>query len=573
MPVKRLIGRLPADTQPAAIRIVVSYTLLGGAWIIFSDRLLSLLVDDPASLTRLQTYKGWLFVILTASLLFLLINRSLQKLRRSEELALARLAEQERAETALAERELQYHSTMDASLAGVFVHQDLHFRYVNPTMAKLHGYSPDELTGQLGPTDLVILEQRDWVAQNIARRELGESTRPFELQALRKDGSIFAALVWGKAISYEGRPASVGTLIDISEQRWAEGALRSAIDRLEDEKAKSEAIIEALGDGISIQDTEFRIIYQNQVIRKWLGDRAGEFCYQAYEGRDQICAGCPLEQSFADGRIHGAERLARPGCGVESVEITTSALRDAAGKIIAGIEVVRDIADRKRTEAALLDHQEQLKSLAAELSIAEEKERRRIASELHDQIGQTLALTKIKLDSLACPSAAAGCRKTVAEVKGLVDQTIQEVRSLTSQISPPILYEVGLEAALEWLSDRLLADYGLKVKCRTDQQPKPLSEEMRSTLFQSVRELLLNVVKHAHINEATVLSERINDTITLTIEDLGRGFVMADAGHKRKNGGFGLFNIRQRVEHLGGELLVESEVGRGTRITLRAPLV
>jgi len=572
MSAKRFIGCLPAELQPAALRIVASYVLVGGVWIIFSDQMLGLLVDDPASLTRLQTYKGWFFVVLTACLLFLLINRSMLKLRRSEELALARLAEQERVETALAESELLYHSTMDAALAGIFVHQDLYFCYVNPAMAQLHGYSPDELTGQSGPIDLVIPEQRDWVAQNIARRARGESARPFELKALRKDGSTFAALVWGKPISYKGRPASVGTLIDISEQRWAEGALRSAVNRLEDEKAKSEAIIEAIGDGISIQDTEFQIIYQNRIMKKWLGERVGEFCYQAYEGRDQVCAGCPMEQSFEDGMIHGAERLARSGSGVESVGITASALRDAAGKIIAGIEVVRDLADRKGAEAALLDYQEQLKSLAAELSIAEEKERRRIASELHDQIGQTLALAKIKLDSLACPSMPTGCRKTVAEVKGLVDQTIQEVRSLTSQISPPILYEVGLEAALEWLSDRLLADYGLKVMCRSDQQPKPLSAEMRSTLFQSVRELLLNVVKHAKINEATVLSERILDRITITVEDLGRGFVMAGADRKRNSGGFGLFNIRQRVEHLGGEIIVESEAGRGTRVTLSAPL-
>jgi PAS domain S-box-containing protein len=181
----------------------------------------------------------------------------MQKLRRSEELALARLARQERVETALAESEQQYHSIMDASLAGIFVHQDLHFRYVNPTMARLHGYSPEELTDESGPIDLVIPEQRDWVAQNIARRARGESTKPFELKALRKDGSTFAALVWGKTISYAGRPASVGTLIDISEQRWAEGALRSAINRLEDEKAKSEAIIELLGDGVGIEDNEY----------------------------------------------------------------------------------------------------------------------------------------------------------------------------------------------------------------------------------------------------------------------------------------------------------------------------
>lgn len=125
-------------------------------------------------------------------------------------------------------------------------------------------------------------------------------------------------------------------------------------EQLEKEKARTEAIIAAIGDGIIIQDADFKIIYQNRVQNELCGDRIGEFCYKVYEGRDSICEGCPVELSFRDGKVHRAERSLTTESGVTYFELTGSPLRDTEGKIIAGVEVIRDITERKRIEAELL---------------------------------------------------------------------------------------------------------------------------------------------------------------------------------------------------------------------------
>jgi two-component system, cell cycle sensor histidine kinase and response regulator CckA len=133
----------------------------------------------------------------------------------------------------------------------------------------------------------------------------------------------------------------------------AEKNLSKAITIAEAEKARSEAIIAAMGDGISIQDTDFKILYQNDVLTKLIGSHTGKYCYTAYEKRDQLCERCPIAMTFSDGKIHTSERNAPTDKGIITVEITSSPLRDSKGKIIAGIEVIRDITERKKAEELL----------------------------------------------------------------------------------------------------------------------------------------------------------------------------------------------------------------------------
>jgi len=132
-------------------------------------------------------------------------------------------------------------------------------------------------------------------------------------------------------------------------------SLQQALKKAEAEKDRAEAIIAAIGDGISIQDRDFRVLYQNEVHRKMVGDHVGRFCYQAYERRDAVCEECPVALSFQDGGIHTVERTAPTERGTIHVEITSSPLRDPQGKIIAGIEIARNITARKRSGADLLE--------------------------------------------------------------------------------------------------------------------------------------------------------------------------------------------------------------------------
>jgi len=131
----------------------------------------------------------------------------------------------------------------------------------------------------------------------------------------------------------------------------AQNSMREAVVRSRDDKAGLEGIVEALGDAISIQDTDFRVLYQNKTHRTMVGEHTGEYCYKAYRGRDSICEGCHLVLSFRDGKIHKKEQVRVTDAGEFYYEIIASPLRNAEGEVIAGIEAVRDITDRKKIEA------------------------------------------------------------------------------------------------------------------------------------------------------------------------------------------------------------------------------
>jgi PAS domain S-box-containing protein len=229
-------------------------------------------------------------------------------------------------------------------------------------------------------------------------------------------------------------------------------------------------------------------------------------------------------------------------------------------------------SEKKAVEDSLRENQEKLSALTAEISLNEERERRHIAGELHDQIGQTLAFAKIKLDVLQQDLESSGHAGDLREIQRAIEASIQEVRSLTFQISPPLLYEIGFEAALDWLCEWELENHRLEVQFQDDRQAKPLSEAIRSTLFQAVRELLVNTVKHAQTKKAAISFKKSGSNLILQVSDQGIGFDVKNvAARKESSMGFGLFNIKQRIGHLGGQFSITSEPGKGTLVTLVVP--
>jgi signal transduction histidine kinase len=236
----------------------------------------------------------------------------------------------------------------------------------------------------------------------------------------------------------------------------------------------------------------------------------------------------------------------------------------------------REITSRKFAEDQLSEFQERLRSLTSQLSLAEERERRRIAVYLHDNIGQKLAISSIKLGQLKDAALAANSEALVAglnDIRLLFKQIIQDTKSLTFKISSPILYELGLEAAVEWLTEELQDKHGIPTYFEDDHQPKPLDEDLRVLLFQAVSELLMNVVKHARARHVQVSLWRDEEQLHIGIYDDGVGFNVTAASSRwgRKDGGFGLFSIRERLKAFNGLLDVKS-TPYGTTVTLSAPL-
>jgi signal transduction histidine kinase len=232
-----------------------------------------------------------------------------------------------------------------------------------------------------------------------------------------------------------------------------------------------------------------------------------------------------------------------------------------------------DITDRKQAEQKLIAYQEKLQSLASDLVVTEERERRQMATFLHDSICQSLIFCKMKLEALRETKSEQETTKLVAEIDSIVDRSIDDTRTLTFELSPPILYELGFEPALQWLMEHMYHHFKLRVSLTNDGTDKPLAEDIRVVLFQSVREILINVVKHAQTYDAFVSLEKINDSIRIVIEDHGRGFdASQNTTHSPHHGGFGLFSIRERLEYLNGRMTIHSTVGFGTKVTLTAPL-
>lgn len=273
--------------------------------------------------------------------------------------------------------------------------------------------------------------------------------------------------------------------------------------------------------------------------------------------------------------LNALERV--PVFSREHVRSTMLFLRDMV-KILAeiGLKNLRlacEAEERKRAEAALRIKQQQLTAMTIELSLAEERERRRIASELHDHIGQNLLLAKFKLGAQAGPFVSNSQEKALTEIGDILVQSIRDIRSLAQQLSPPILAGAGMEAALEWLVKQMEDNYSLQVSFADDQNPKPLAEEIRSVVFQAARELLINVSKHAETDSARLVIGRERNMFRLIVEDRGCGFdPSGGAADRYRDNVFGLFNIRERITYLGGDVSLESKSGRGTRVTLRVPL-
>ena len=216
----------------------------------------------------------------------------------------------------------------------------------------------------------------------------------------------------------------------------------------------------------------------------------------------------------------------------------------------------------------------QLSRLTSELALTEHRERERLAQLLHDHLQQLLVGAKLGLEVLAHRVGAAH-RDGVEHVRGLLDESIEASRTLTAELSPPILREAGLPAGLEWLARWMAQKHGLTVELNVDPKAQPQREDLRVLLFESVRELLFNVIKHAGVKVARVEMASRKDHLRLTVSDDGAGFsrpeVLRPDGSPLA-GGFGLWSIRERVLLLGGSLDVETSPGQGTRITLVAPI-
>lgn len=220
----------------------------------------------------------------------------------------------------------------------------------------------------------------------------------------------------------------------------------------------------------------------------------------------------------------------------------------------------------------LQQSQVRLRALATELNLAEERERKRVATELHDHLAQMLVLGRLKIgQAKKIPLLNAQCEDLLDQTDEILSQSLSYTRTLVANLSPSVLYEFGLAAAIKWLAEQMQR-YDLTVQVELPERPMILPEEQAVLVFQSVRELLMNSAKHSKSSQAKVLVEYQQETLRVVVRDYGVGFNVAAPAEPRSSPKFGLFSIRERMKALGGSFDLHSQSGEGTTAILELPI-
>lgn len=412
----------------------------------------------------------------------------------------------------------------------------------------------------------------------------GHHSRNLEMTIDRADGLRIPVVV-SAAPLLDGAghiAAAIVVFDDISERKRAEEARRQSEERL--------ALALSAGRlGIWDWRLDGDLIWDDQTFRI-LGYQPGEIkpSRQAWGDRlhpdDRARAEAVVEQSFLEpGDYTSDYRVIWPDGSIHWITAFGHVEFSADNRPARSYGVRIDVTDHKLAEEALLqanqnlekrvlDRTGQIRSLALELGKAEQRERKRLALLLHDHLQQLLVGAKLSLGIVKKRAGGQEILADIGHVNHLLDEAINASKSLTFELSPPILHQAGLVAALGWLGRWMAEKHGLNVQVSDCDEIAPDPGGVCMLLFQCVRELLFNVAKHSGTKCARVSIGRTNHHIQITVADDGAGFDAARAREYDSSGGFGLFSIRERLLLIGGQMHIDSSPTQGTRVSLLAPV-
>ncbi len=419
-------------------------------------------------------------------------------------------------------------------------------------------------------------DDREYVRDHLDKAMKGEGEFNIDHRILRPDGEVVWVNVQAMlTIDEHGKPKTlVGTVFDITKRRRSEEALRES-------EARFRTIFESANDGIYIIDPDtMRILDCNQAAASIDGYTIEELkrlrIHNLVTSAEHGAMRAAFEEFAATGEILNRadmHHLRKDGTLVP-IEVYSKGVH--VGDKYLRVAIVRDITERKKAERRVYEYQQSLKALASQLTIIEEKERSSIAIELHDRVGQSLALARIQLAIVLKSKLKPEIKTLLKDISAALLETNQVARNLVFDLSSPSLNEIGLSAAVsEFLSEQMDKRYGLETEFIDeieDRHKKVLDNDVRAILFRNVRELLTNVIKHAKAKSVSVRMERVADRVKIVIEDDGVGF---DTNKELRlvtpESGFGLFSVKERMADLGGFLEVFSEPRKGCKAVLTMP--
>ncbi len=470
-------------------------------------------------------------------------------------------------------------------IATLFLDRELHIVRFTPQVSELfnirhsdQGRPLGDLTHRLGYDEL----------QEDARKVL-QRLVPVEREVKSREGRSYLTRILPYRTADDRIEGVVITFIDITKLLWTEDALRRS-------EESYRVLFDSLDEGFCVMEVLFdetgraedcRFLEANAAFAVQMGIPG------AVDHRLRELAP-PLEESWyeAYGRVATSGKPARFQMTAESLEriLDVYAFRVGEPEKRRVAALVRDITSQKEAESRLRDARDELegrvmertaeleeqavrlRGLARELSSTEQRERRRLAGILHDDLQQWLVAAKLRLAALSPDRLDPSVAGIPGEASTMIDLAVACARDLAQELEPPVLYEEGLVPALRWLGEEMSRRYRLAVTVSGDGDgPRP-SEEILGFLYQSTRELLFNVVKHAGVHEAEVRVEVAGPGLRILVGDRGKGFDPGSQAPRSPESGIGLHTLRERVYGLDGRMVIDTRRGAGTRVTIEMPV-
>jgi PAS domain S-box-containing protein len=488
------------------------------------------------------------------------------------------------AERRLQESERRYAITL-SSIGDAVIATDPAARvtFMNPVAEVQTGWPRAEANGRpLGEVFHILNEKTRQPVENPAAKVLRLGVvvgLANDTVLLSRDGRELPIADCGAPIiDDQGQIAGVVVVFhDVLERRLTEMALRESEERFR-------SVFKTALTGMAITDLKGRFLQVNRSYERLFGYAAAELQQTSFfdlthpEDRpynhqvveDLLTARCEA--------CHFEERCLRKDGTPIWTHTTYSTIKDGAGKPRFLVSMVQDITERKRAEAEreelhrlVLASRQQLKVLSRRLIQVQEEERRRLARELHDELGQVLTAVNLNIEAIR-QTADEATQARLGESMLAIDRAIEQVRSLSLDLRPAMLDIMGLESALHWYIDRHVKAGGPEVELVSTLAGQRYAPEWETTCFRVVQEALTNVGRHAQARHVRIELSGGEGALHLTIQDDGIGFDVAAAQVRASQGGtFGLLGIQERVQLLGGQIDIESAPGRGTRVQVQLP--
>ncbi len=497
------------------------------------------------------------------------------------------ITERKQAEEALIASRNELQSIIDGTTSIVYAFDlESKFLLANKAVTELLKTTPEEM---IGKRRYEFMDKETAQRHEANDRKVIEAGHLMEFEEngpVRKDGSLMTWLTTKFPLrNRQGEIyALAGISSDISDRKNAENILNKAKDELEDKVRErtsdleklslyARSLIEASIDPLITVSADGKITDVNKASEKITGlDREeliGRVFSDFFTEPEKARAG--YEEVFKKGYVRDYPLDLRSITGrITPVLYNASLYKDESGNVMGAFAAARNITKSRRMERKMIAAHKKLRALTSEMVLTEERSRQYFATELHDTVVQTMGAAKLRSQLIQnqIPSEA---KMIFNEMQDLISQSIAEARTIMKEMSPPVLYELGFAPALEWICEQVQSQHNISIHFKAGTIPL-LNYEMQILLFQSTRELLMNIIKHSKAKNAIVTAHANHRIFMIEIKDDGIGFeIKKKYNSDISAGGFGLFSIRERLGHFGGNLKIQSAPGQGTRVSMSIP--